>query len=111
MKNKNYRENILKKKLRSKKHDGVKVLEWRLSPGGKELIESFGYYVEPILYQINTRRFYNVKKLNSNLLKDLHYLNKRGKRFKVCALSEKDKELLETLKIRYRAVKFRIYLQ
>ena len=110
MKNKNYRQNKLKKQLREKKNNGVKFLIWELTPEKKEQIESFGYYVEPYLYLINTRTFLNIRNINSNLLKDLHYMNKRGKRYKVCRLKKGEKEILDSYGIRYKPTKYKIHL-
>ena len=110
MKNKNYQQAILKKQLRQKKENGVKFLIWQLTPEKKEIIEQFGYYVEPYLYQITTRTFCNLKTLKSNLLKDLHYMNKRGKRFEVRKLKSKEKKILDDFGIKYKPVKYKIYL-
>jgi anti-anti-sigma regulatory factor len=46
MKNKTFHEMQLKKQLRDKKNNGVKVVIWNLTPKSRQLIESFGYYVE-----------------------------------------------------------------
>jgi hypothetical protein len=111
MKNKNYQQSKLKKQLREKKNNGVKILKWKLTPEKREAIESFGYYVEPYIYQINTRTFSNIRLIKSRLLKDLHYMNKRGKRFENRPLKEEEKEVLDEFGIKYRAVKYKIHLK
>lgn len=110
MKNKNYRQSKLKKQLREKKYNGVKVLKWTLTPENKKLVESFGYYVEPYIYKINTKNFSNIRSIESRLLKDLHYMNKRGKRFICRPLNKAEKEVLDDAGVKYIAVKFKIYL-
>lgn len=110
MRNKNYRQLKLKKQLREKKNNGVRVLIWKLTPETKELVESFGYYVEPYIYQITTKSFSNIRLEKNRLLKDLHYMNKRGKRFECRPLNKEEKEILDKAGIKYIAVKFKIYL-
>lgn len=110
MKNKTYKQSKLKKQLREKKNNGIKVLIWKLTPEKKEFIESLGYYAEPYIYQINTRTFSNIRLIKSRLLKDLHYMNKRGKRFECRILKKAEKEILDELGIKYRPIKYKIYL-
>lgn len=111
MKNKNYQQSKLKKQLREKKNNGVRVLIWKLTPEAKELVESFGYYVEPYIYQINTRTFSNIRLIKNRLLKDLHYMNKRGKHFECRPLRKEEKEVLDEFGIKYKAVKYKIHLE
>lgn len=110
MNNKNYQQSKLKKQLREKKNNGVKVLKWKLTPENKKMIESFGYYVEPYIYQINTKTFSNIRFIKIKLLKDLHYRNKQGKRFECRPLKKEEKEVLDELGIKYKVVKYKIHL-
>ena len=110
MKNKAYRHSKLKKQLIQKREQGHKVLEWRLSKGKRIEIEELGYRVEPYLYSIKTRTFYNVSKLNNTLLKDLHYMKKRGKDYEVRPLKRGNKEVLDEYGIKYKPVTYKIYL-
>jgi len=106
-----YELKYLKHDLRQKREAGIKVLEWKLTAEKKEYIENLGYRVEPYLYEIKTKKFYNVRNLQSTLLKDLHYKNKRGKKGMVRALKRGDKQILDEYGIRYYPVKYRIYLR
>ena len=111
MKAKQYQLSCLKKKLKEKKKNRIKVLEWKLSKEQKEYIENVLHLrVEPYLYGIRTRTFKNISKLNYNILKDIHYSKKRGKNFEVRKLSTKEKEVLDEYGIYYNPVKYKIYL-
>ena len=111
MKAKQYQLNCLKKQLKEKKKNRIKVLEWKLSKEQKEYIENVLHLrVEPYLYGIRTRTFKNISKLNYNILKDIHYSKKRGKNFEVRKLSIKEKEVLDEYGIYYNPVKYKIYL-
>lgn len=110
MKNRNYREEKLRKQLQQKRREGKKVLIWDLSPNKRKQIEELGYRVEPYLYEIKTRTFYNVRALKSSLLKDLHYMHKRGKLLEVRTLKRGELETLDSYGIRYRPIRFKIYL-
>lgn len=111
MKAKQYQLSCLKKKLKEKKKNRIKVLEWKLSKEQKEYIENILHLrVEPYLYGIRTRTFKNISKLNYNILKDIHYSKKRGKNFEVRKLSTKEKEVLDEYGIYYNPVKYKIYL-
>lgn len=111
MKNKNYKQNRLKKKLIQRANDGNEILIWKLNPYDKRMIEELGYKVEPFLYFVQTKNFYNIKKIHSSLLKDLHYAQKRGKNFIVRPLNDIEKDLLYRYGIQYYPLKYKIYLQ
>ena len=111
MKNKDYRKSKLKHQLIQKKLNGQKVLYWRISSYQQlQDIQEIGGIVEPYLYEIKTRKFYNVNKLPCTLLKDLHYLNKRGTIYEVRRLRENEKRTLDEFGIRYRPIKFKVFL-
>lgn len=109
MKNKNYHQSKLKKQLREKKAQGIKVLVWELSPEKKEDIERLGYRVEPYLYIIRTKKFSNVRE-KPTLIKELHYLNKRGKKYDVRPIKRGEAEILDENGICPRPLKYKIYL-
>lgn len=111
MKNKCYLQSKLKKELDIKRNKGVKVLVWKLSKERKEEIENMGYRVEPYLYSIRTRMFGNIRNIKSTLLKDLHYMKKRGKDYEVRFLKKDDKKILDEMGIKYYPVKYKIYLK
>ena len=111
MKNKNYRKNRLKKKLIQRQNDGIEILIWKLNLYDKREIEELGYKVEPFLYFVQTKNFYDIKKIHSSFLKDLHYAKKRGKNYIVRPLSNIEKELLDRYLIQYYPLKYKIYLQ
>ena len=111
MKNKCYRESKLKKELAIKRSKGVKVIRRKLTPERKEYIEKLlGYRVEEYLYRIRTRTFHNVRNLECNLLKKLHYMNKNGKKEVVRPLKREDREILDEYGIKYYPLDYNIYL-
>lgn len=99
----------LRKNLRAKENAGVPYVIWRLNFEQRAEIEQW-WDVEPFLYTIRTRRFQNVSKLPSAILKDIHYACKRGKATIARKLSEEDKKLLERFDIKYWPLKYKIYL-
>lgn len=111
MKNKNYMKNRLKKKIHQRQNNGVEYLIWKLSPHNKRMIEELGYRVEPYLYFIQTKFFYNMNGIWSSFLKDLHYAKKNGRNYIVSQLSQTQKELLDRYRIQYYPLKYKIYLQ
>ena len=110
MKNSAYEESRFKHQLLEKKRNGVKELVWKLNPVQIAFIKrKFGFKVEPYLYEIKTRTFYNVRNLD-NFLKDIHYRNKRGKQFTVMKLTPYQRDVLDELEIKYRPYKYKITL-
>lgn len=97
-----------KNKLLEKKRRGVKEIIWKLNPSQVDFIEEkLNFQVEPYLYEIRTKTFCNVRNLD-NLLKDMHYKNKKGKRTMVTKLSLYQREMLDVLEIKYRPYKYKI---
>lgn len=111
MRFKQHQMSALKKQLLEKKRRGVKFLVWKLNKDQIEYITSVLHFrVEPYLYKIRTRSFSNIRLLEYNILKDLHYENKRGKQFDVRLLKDKDKYILTEYGVRYEPIKHKIYL-
>lgn len=110
MKNKDYRLVQLKYKLKEQKNYKVKYVIWRLTSQQKSYIESLGYKVTPYLYEIRTRTFKNLSKINNNNLKQLHYSCKRGKKTIVLSLNSDDIEIFKEYKISFRPIKYKILL-
>lgn len=110
VKNCNYRQSRTKKKLLEERWKGKKFLLWKLTSTQKQDIEELGYIVEPFIYQIETRTFHNVRNLPSTLLKDLHYAKKRDKRYLARPLKQNEIELLKEYGVKYRVLKYKIYL-
>lgn len=78
----------------------------------KEGYISLGHEVEISIWQINTKHFYNIRNLNSTLLKDLHYAYKRGKKtITRRKLSSEQQELLRMNHVSFRPLKYNIYLR
>ena len=111
MTNKNYRQTRLKKKMLQRKNDGMEFLIWKLKPEDKRIIQELGYRVEPYLYFVQTKLFYNIKEICSSFLKDLHYAKKSGRNNIVKQLSETEKQLLDRFSIQYYPLKYKIYLR
>ena len=110
MKNKEYRNAKLKYKLLEKKQNGTKEVIWKINTSQREFIErTLGFYTEPYLYEVQTRRFHNVFNLEE-ILKDVHYKNKQGKKTVVFRLSPEEMRVLDEYAVKYRPYKFRIVL-
>lgn len=105
-----YEHSRLKYQLLDKQRRGVREVIWKLEPAQVEFIEQkFGFEVIPYLYEIKTRSFYNVKNVD-NLLKDIHYLHKKGKKIMVFKLNSKQRKLLDQFEVKYRPYKYRIII-
>jgi len=103
-----YEHSKLKYQLLDRQRRGVKEVIWKLEPAQVEFIEhKFGFQVIPYLYEIKTRTFYNVKVLD-NLLKNIHYSCKRGKKVVVFKLSSKQKKMLNEFDVKYVPYKYKI---
>ena len=90
------------------KAKGCKKVCWKLSPEQLDFVSN-RYGVEPALYEIRTQRFYSIKAL-PHLLKDIHYAWKRGKYKVVRSLSTEQEELLKEYGVKYKPIKYWIYL-
>ena len=110
MKKRDYENSKMKYQLLRNKKNGVRELIWKLNPDQVEFIEKkFGFSVEPFLYEVNTRKFHNIKKLEK-ILKDIHFKNKQGKRRAVFELSDHDKAVLDEFGVSYKQFKYKIKL-
>lgn len=106
-----YDNSKLKYQLLEKKRKGVKEVIWKLNAEQKEFIEEyFKFPIEVYLYEVKTKTFYNVKALDK-LLKDIHFCNKRGKTTVVFKLNEKQKQLLDEFRVKYKPYKYKIKLE
>lgn len=110
MKNKCYRQNKMKKQLIQMRNQGREFVVWKLNLTQKEELEKL-FRVEPFIYLIETRTFYNIQNIHSNLLKDVHYSKKRKKSYLVRPLKDREIDLLEEYGIKYRPLKYKIYLR
>ena len=87
---------------------GVKEVIWRLNLAQRNYIEdSLHFVVEPYLYKVKTRRFYNISNLPS-VLKDIHYQNRKGVKEYITKLSFSDKKILEDFGVNYVPYKYKI---
>lgn len=105
-----YENSKLKYQLLEKKRKGVKEVIWKLNSQQKGFIEeTLKFIVEPYLYKIRTKSFYNISDKDS-LLKDIHYKNKRGVQECVFKLNSKQIELLDEFGVKYKPYKYKIKL-
>lgn len=105
-----YENSRTKYKLLEKKRRGVKEVIWRLRPEQRQFIESrLGMPTEIYLYEVRTRTFRNVRNVDK-ILKELHFLNKRGKKVAILKLIPKQLEILDSYGIYYRPYKYKIKL-
>lgn len=111
MKRKQYEASKTKKVLLDKRRRGEKEVIWKLSEIQLKEVEKLGMRVEPFLYEIRTRRFNNVRILQSSLLKDIHYASRDGKWQIVRHLKKCDIKILEEYGINFYPIKYKIYLR
>ncbi len=111
MKNSAYRYSKIKHQLNEKKQRGVRQVSWKLNFDEVEFIEKYLHYrVEPYLYEVKTRPIQGVKSSGSKILKDIHYKSLRGNKTIILTLTDKGLKLLDECEIKYRPLKFKIYL-
>ena len=102
MKSKNYRNSKLKHQILYEKDKGKKTLYWKLTTEQRKYVEQvLKCKVKPYLYEIRTRTFFNISKLDS-ILKDIHYAHKK--------LNKSEKELLDKYGVRNRPIKYELDL-
>ena len=105
-----YENSKMKQQLLEKKRNGVQELIWKLNPEQVEFIQrKFGFSVVPYLFEVNTRQFHNIRKLEK-ILKEIHFKNKQGKRRVVFKLNDKEKDVLDEFGVKYRPFKYKIKL-
>lgn len=109
MKKEQYENSKLKKQLIIKKESGVKELQWKLTRQQKEYLEHLGYKIEPVLYCVRTKKFYNLNNLPP-LLRNIHYKNKNGRTSVVLSLKATERKLLDEYGLSYYPYKYKIYL-
>ena len=109
MTNKQHELSKTKKTLDCMKHNGKKMVVWSLKPDQVIFLSRF-YCVSPFLYTMKTKTFSNIRSIHSKLLKDLHYENKRGRKFITRPLTNEDMDLLKRNGVHFRPVKYRIVL-
>ena len=111
MKDKAYRDSKLKHKLKEKQQSGEKEVVWRLNPEQVRYIEErLHYRVEPCLYEIKTKSIISSELSKSKLLKEIHYKSKKGIKTLNMTLTKKAIELLDAHGVKYKPLKFKIYL-
>ena len=110
MKNKDYRYSKLKHQILYEKDKGKKVLYWDLTPDQRRFVEEkLGCKTEPYLYQIRTRTFFNISKLEP-ILKDVHYASKNKKTTIVRRLNKSEMKALDMYGVQYRPIKYKLDL-
>lgn len=111
MKNDQNRLSQLKYQLKTQQAEGKKEVIRKLNNEEREFVEeTLGYEVIPWLYEITTKTFVNVKALNSSLLKDIHYANKKGRKKIYLRLKRQDIRILEDNGVHYCRFKDKIIL-
>lgn len=111
MKRNAYEHSKLKYQLLDRQSKGVKEVIWKLNPEQVEFIQQkFRFQVIPHLYEVRTKTFYNVKNAE-NILKEIHYSCKRGKKSIIMRLNSKEQKLLDEFEIRYRPYKYRVIIK
>lgn len=109
MEDKNYRFEDLKEQLRVAEMNGERTKKWRLKSWQVEYIEQCGYRVVPYIYSFKTREFKSIRD-KPNIIKDIHYASKRGKKVMCKPLTDKEMRILENFGIKFRPDRFIIYL-
>lgn len=111
MKNKCYRQSRTKKQLIQMRNQGREFVVWKLNLVQKQDVEDLGFEVEPFIYSIETRTFFDIKKIHSTLLKDIHYAKKRKKLYLARPLKRREIDLLKEYGVKCHPLKYKIYLR
>lgn len=96
-------ENLKRRKIR-------KTKEWSLNKAEQTYIESLGYELEPVIYEIKTKTFKELYHIRSPLIREIHYASKAGKKRIGRPLKQEEMKLLEEYNIKFRPVKFRVII-
>ena len=83
---------------------------WNLSSELKLKVQE-KYLVEDYLYEIRTKQLKDIRSIDNAMLKEQHFACKQNKRSIVRRLNQKDKDEFSKKGVRFRPVKFKIYLQ
>lgn len=110
MKNRDFEFSKTRKQLQKYKNQGEKEVTWKLSSKQIQIIKLMDLRFEPWLYEIKTRPLYNIRSIKSPLLKEIHYKNKQGHNMYVRRLNHDEQQLLKDFGIKFRVVKYKIYL-
>lgn len=99
-------------KINGLKRQGKKKVEWKLTNTERKFVENLlgEENVVPSIYQITTKSFNNLHSIKSSIIKELHFANKAGKKTIGRSLKKQEKKDLDRYKIKYRPIKFIIYL-
>lgn len=110
MKKKQYYNSKMKYELAKLKNKNSrdKSFIWKLSDEQVDFVRTLGYVVEPYLYAIKTKRFYNVRNLKHQILKEIHYKNKNGRWEYVRPLTDSEKDVLKEYNIKFYVAKYKI---
>lgn len=100
----------MKYTLEDYKRRKIKTKEWKLNKLQREYLESLGYQIEPVIYEITTKTFKDLYHIQNPLIKEIHYASKAGKKRIGKSLKEADKKVLKEYKVRFYPVKFRIII-
>lgn len=109
MKNKQHEHSRSKRMLDKMKKAGKKEVIWALRPDQVTFLSRF-FQITPYLYTMKTKQFSNVRNLESNLLKDLHFARKSGKDFMTRRLKNEDLKILKKNGVSFRILKYKIVL-
>lgn len=110
MKKKQYYNSKMKYELAKlkEKNSRNKSFIWKLNDEQVNFVRNLGYSVEPYLYAIKTKRFYNVRNLKHPILKEIHYKNKKGCWEYVRTLTNSEKDVLKESNIKFYVAKYKI---
>ena len=86
-----------------------KFVVWSLTSKVRAQVE-VKYFVEDYLYEIRTKQLKNIRTIDNKKLKELHFACKQKKKTIVRELNKEDMKELSKYGIRFRPVKFKIYL-
>lgn len=100
----------MKYTLEEYKRRKIKTKEWKLNKLQREYLESLGYQIEPVIYEITTKTFKDLYHIRSPLIKEIHYASKAGKKRIGKSLKEADKKVLAEYKVKFYPLKFKIII-
>lgn len=96
------------KQLKNLKDRRIKSVTRKLTRPEKNVVEQL-YIVEPFTYEIRTKLFQDIR-TKEDILKELHFAKKSGKKTICKRLNKKEKETLEKNAVYFRVSKYMIKL-
>ena len=105
-----YRKNKMRFQLEERRGKRIPSVIWKLDKEQCEILDELGYTTKPLIYEVTTRPFQNIRWINNSLVRDVHYACKRGRRVIYLRAKERELEVLKDFGIKFKPYKYEIKL-